>query len=143
MLSVFTLGNSADAFLLLRLTEAAGGPELIPILWSLLHVVKMAASLIGGSASDHFGRRRLIAIGWLTYAVVYAGFAFATTMWALVVWFLVYGIYYGAVEGALLSSVVFGLVWNAFGARPAFLAGAMLALIASGLLFVLGTGSGR
>ena len=77
-----------------------------------------------------------------------------------------YGLYYGAVEGteralvadfahssqrgttfgiynaitgigALISSVVFGLVWNAFGARPAFLTGAMLALIASGLLFVL------
>ena len=42
VLSVFTLGNSADAFLLLRLTEAAGGPQYIPLFWSLLHVVKMA-----------------------------------------------------------------------------------------------------
>jgi MFS family permease len=166
VLSVFTLGNSADAFLLLRLTEAAGGPQLIPLLWSLLHVVKMGASLVGGSASDRFGRRRLIAIGWLIYAAVYAGFAFASTMSGLVIWFLVYGIYYGAVEGteralvadfadpaqrgttfgiynaitgigALISSVVFGLIWNALGARPAFLTGATLALIASGLLFVL------
>jgi MFS family permease len=166
VLSVFTLGNSADAFLLLRLTEAAGGPQLIPLFWSLLHVVKMAASLVGGAASDRLGRRPLIAIGWLIYAAVYGGFAFATSLWVLVAWFLIYGLYYGAVEGserafvadfaqpsqrgtafgiynavsgigALVSSVVFGLIWNAYGEMPAFLTGAMLAAVASGLLFVL------
>ena len=166
VLSVFTLGNSADAFLLLHLTQAVGGPPLIPLFWSLLHVVKMAASLIGGPASDRFGRRGLIAVGWLIYAAVYAGFAFATAMWSLVSWFLLYGVYYGAVEGseralvadlahpvqrgitfgiynaitgigALISSVVFGLIWTAFGARSAFLTGATLALVASVLLFVL------
>ncbi|HZA96935.1 MAG TPA: MFS transporter, partial [Burkholderiaceae bacterium] len=63
VLSVFTLGNSADAFLLLRLTEAAGGPQFIPVFWSMLHVVKMGASLVGGAASDRFGRRPLIAAG--------------------------------------------------------------------------------
>jgi MFS family permease len=166
VLSVFALGNSADAFLLLRLTEAAGGPQLIPLFWSLLHVVKMAASLVGGAASDRLGRRPLIAIGWLIYAAVYGGFAFATSLWVLVAWFLIYGLYYGAVEGserafvadfaqpsqrgtafgiynavsgigALVSSVVFGLIWNAYGEMPAFLTGAMLAAVASGLLFVL------
>jgi MFS family permease len=166
VLSVFTLGNSADAFLLLRLTEAAGGPQLIPLFWSALHVVKMTTSLVGGSASDRFGRRPLIATGWIIYAGVYAGFAFAGSLQALVACFLVYGVYYGAVEGserafvadfahraqrgtafgiynavagigALVSSVVFGLIWNAAGAKTAFLTGACLALIAAGLLFVL------
>ena len=166
VLSIFTLGNSADAFLLLRLTEAAGGPQLIPLFWSVLHVVKMGASLAGGAASDRVGRRPLIAAGWMVYAVVYAGFAVSTTLWALLSWFFVYGIYYGCVEGteralvadfarpaergtafgiynavsgigALVSSVVFGLIWNAFGAPAAFTSGAALALIASLLLFVL------
>ena len=166
VLSVFTLGNSADAFLLLRLTEAAGGPQLIPLFWSLLHVVKMGASLVGGSASDRAGRRPLIAAGWIVYAVVYAGFAASTTLWALLSWFFLYGIYYGCVEGteralvadfarpaergtafgiynavsgigALVSSVVFGLIWNTFGAPAAFASGAALALIAAVLLFVL------
>lgn len=166
VLSVFTLGNSADAFLLLRLTEAAGGPQLIPLFWSLLHVVKVSASLIGGVASDHIGRRPLIAGGWIVYAIVYAGFALSTSMWALLSWFFVYGIYYGCVEGteralvadfanptqrgtafgiynavsgigALVSSVIFGLIWNAFGAPVAFASGAALALAASFLLFVL------
>jgi MFS family permease len=166
VLCVFTLGNSADAFLLLRLTDAAGGPQLIPLFWSVLHLVKMAASLVGGGASDRLGRRPLIAIGWLIYAAVYGGFAFATSLSALVAWFLIYGLYYGAVEGseralvadfahpsqrgaafgiynavagvgALVSSIIFGLIWNAYGEMTAFLTGATLALAASGLLFVL------
>ncbi|HET9468046.1 MAG TPA: MFS transporter [Vicinamibacterales bacterium] len=165
-LSIFTLGNSADAFLLLRLTEAAGGPQLIPLFWSLLHVVKMGASLVGGSASDRFGRRPLIAAGWIVYAVVYAGFALSTGMWALLTWFFIYGVYYGCVEGteralvadfarssqrgtafgiynavagigALVSSVVFGLIWTTYGSSVAFASGAALALIAAALLFVL------
>jgi MFS family permease len=166
VLSIFTLGNSADAFLLLRLTEAAGGPQLIPLFWSLLHVVKMTAALVGGSASDRFGRRPLIAAGWIVYAAVYAGFATSATLPALLSWFFIYGIYYGCVEGteralvadfahrsargtafgiynavagigALVSSVVFGLIWNAYGAPVAFASGAALALVAAVLLFVL------
>jgi MFS family permease len=166
VLSVFTLGNSADAFLLLRLTEAAGGPQLIPLFWSMLHVVKMAASFVGGSASDRVGRRPLIAVGWVVYAIVYAGFAVSASLRALLSWFFVYGIYYGCVEGAeralvadfarptergaafgiynavagigaLVSSVVFGLVWTTLGASAAFASGAALALVAAALLFVL------
>ena len=166
VLSIFTLGNSADAFLLLRLTEAAGGPQMIPLFWSLLHVVKMTASLVGGPASDRFGRRPLIAAGWIVYAVVYAGFAVSTSLWALLSWFFIYGIYYGCVEGteralvadfaragargtafgiynavagigALVSSVVFGLIWNLYGAPAAFASGAALAIVAAILLFVL------
>lgn len=166
VLSIFTLGNSADAFLLLRLTEAAGGPQLIPLFWSLLHVVKMGASLVGGVASDRLGRRPLIAVGWTIYAIVYAGFALSDGIWALLSWFLVYGLYYGCVEGteralvadfarstergnafgiynavsgigALVSSVVFGLIWKTYGPAAAFASGAVLALAAALLLFVL------
>ena len=166
VLSIFTLGNSADAFLLLRLTEAAGGPQLIPLFWSLLHVVKMGASLVGGAASDRVGRRPMIATGWIVYAVVYAGFALSDTLPLLLSWFFIYGVYFGCVEGseralvadfarrnargtafgiynavsgigALVSSVVFGLIWNMFGAPAAFASGAALALVAAALLFVL------
>jgi MFS family permease len=166
VLSVFTLGNSSDAFLLLRLTDAAGGPKFIPLLWAMLHVVKTVSSVIGGSASDRFGRRKLIAGGWSVYALVYTGFALSTSMTALVAWFMVYGIYYGCVEGteralvadfappsqkgsafgiynavagigALISSVVFGGLWKIFGAPMAFGSGAALALLAAILLFIL------
>jgi MFS family permease len=166
VLSVFTLGNSTDAFLLLRLTEGAGGPRYVPIFWAMLHVVKTISSIVGGSASDRFGRRRLIAVGWIIYALVYAGFAMSVSLAALVTWFLIYGMYYGCVEGteralvadfasplqkgtafgvynavagigALLSSVVFGMLWKSFGPTVAFGSGALLALIAAALLFAL------
>jgi MFS family permease len=166
VLSIFTLGNSTDAFLLLRLTDAAGGPKFIPLMWAALHVVKTVSSVIGGSASDRFGRRRLIAGGWIVYALVYTGFAFSTTLAALVTWFMIYGVYYGCVEGteralvadfalpsqkgtafgiyngvsgigALISSVVFGVLWNMFGARIAFASGAALAVLAAILLFIV------
>lgn len=166
VLSVFTLGNSTDAFLLLRLTEAAGGPKFIPLLWAALHVVKTVSSVIGGSASDLFGRRKLIAFGWTVYAVVYCGFALSNSLAALITWFMVYGIYYGCVEGseraliadfalpaqkgtafgiynavagigALISSVLFGILWKTFGAPIAFASGAVLAVTAAILLFAL------
>jgi MFS family permease len=166
VLSIFTLGNSADAFLLLRLTDALGGPQYIPALWSLLHGVKVCASLIGGSASDRLGRRPLIALGWIVYAAVYAGFAVSSSLASLIGCFLVYGMYYGAVEGAeralvadlapagqkgtvfgvynavagagaLVSSLLFGFLWSQFGAPVAFASGAALALLAAILLFLL------
>jgi len=52
ILSVFTLGNSTDAYLLLRLTDAAGGPQLVPLMWAALHGVKASVSFIGGAWSD-------------------------------------------------------------------------------------------
>ena len=99
VLLVFTLGNSADAFLLLRLTDVGVNPALIPLLWSLLHVVKATMSVWGGIKSDRWGRRLLIGAGWVIYAVVYAGFAVTTSISALVAWFLIYGVYYGLSEG--------------------------------------------
>jgi MFS family permease len=166
VLSVFTLGNSTDAFLLLRLTESAGGPRFIPLMWAGLHVVKTVFSAAGGAASDRFGRRKLIAIGWVMYAIVYAGFALSTSLAALVTWFMIYGVYYGCVEGseralvadfalpsqkgtafgvynavaglgALISSVVFGFIWSKFGEAIAFGSGAALAIMATALLFII------
>jgi MFS family permease len=166
VLALFTLGNSTDAFLLLRLTEVAGSPAFVPAMWAALHVVKATVSIVGGSWSDRVGRRTVIAIGWLIYAVVYAGFAISESLPALLAWFLVYGFYFGFAEGtekalvadlapasrrgfafgiytavqglgALAASIVFGLIWNAYGAPTAFAVGAALALAATALLFVV------
>lgn len=163
---LFTLGNSTDAFLLLRLTNVAGTVRLVPLMWAALHVVKASVSMIGGSWSDRVGRRAVIALGWMIYAVVYGGFAFSTTLPALFGWFLLYGFYYGFAEGtgkalvadlapaarrgfafglydgvlgfgALAASVIFGLVWTAYGTAAAFGIGSALALTASALLFVV------
>jgi len=163
VLMLFMLGNSTDAFLLLKLTDAAGTARWVPLMWSGLHVVKAAVSIAGGSWSDRIGRRTVIAIGWLVYAAVYAGFATSATLPALLPWFLVYGVYFGFAEGtekalvadlapqprlgaafgiynavqgigALTASLVFGFLWSAFGSAVAFGVGAVLALAATVLL---------
>ena len=172
VLALFMLGNSTDAFLLLRLTDAAGGPQFVPLMWAGLHVVKSVVSIAGGSWSDRIGRRAVIATGWLVYAIVYAGFAVSSTLPALLGWFLVYGFYYGFAEGtekalvadlapaarrgtafgiynavtglgALTASIIFGIVWKTYGAGAAFGLGAVLALIATALLFVVVPPPGR
>jgi MFS family permease len=165
VLSLFTLGNSTDAFLLLRLTDTAGAATYIPLMWAALHIVKAGVSMVGGGWSDRVGRRTVIALGWVIYAVVYAGFALSSSLPALLAWFLIYGFYYGFAEGTqkalvsdlapasrqgfafgvynavvglggLAASVVFGLIWTAFGPVAAFGTGAALALAAAVLLFV-------
>ena len=85
---LFSLGNASDAFLLLRLSDLGVAAFWIPLLWSALHVVKVGSSLVGGAMSDRFGRRRLIAAGWLLYALVYAGFGFFDSPAVVVIIFL-------------------------------------------------------
>ena len=96
---LFSLGNASDAFLLLRLSDLGVAAFWIPLLWSALHVVKVGSSLVGGAMSDRFGRRRLIAAGWLIYALVYAGFGMFDTPAVVIAIFLAYGLYFGLTEG--------------------------------------------
>jgi len=109
ILALFTLSNSSDAFLLRRATEAGVSEALIPLLWAALHVSKVASSILGGDLSDRLGRKTLIVSGWLLYAAVYLGLGHVQTpgqVWAL---FLVYGVYFGLVEGsekALVADLV-------------------------------------
>jgi MFS family permease len=163
VLLVFSLGNSADAFLLLRLSDVLGSATYIPLLWAGLHVVKASLSTWGGALSDRLGRKRVIIVGWAIYAVVYTGFAFAPDAWTLIAWFLVYGSYFAFTEGAekalvadltpagrqgtafgvynaalgvgaLAASVTFGFLYERFGAPAAFGTGAALAALAAVLL---------
>src|SRR5688572_12262044 len=161
--AIFTLGNSSDAFLLLQLSHA-GVPLIgLTMLWSAQHAIKALITMRGGMLSDRLGRRMLIISGWIIYAIVYVGFAFSASVDALITWFLLYSAYSAAVEGsekalvadltpatlratafgwhaavqgvgALAASIVFGLLWQIFGAPVAFVTGAALALMAASLL---------
>ncbi len=161
---IFTLGNSTDAFLILRLTEQGLPAGWVAVLWSLHHGVKMVASYYGGRFSDRLGHRRQLISGWGFYAVIYLAFSAMESIEGLVAVFLLYGVYYGFVEpseralaaelapahlrgtafgyfhlavgiGALPASLLFGLLWQVFGRAAAFQTGAALALLASLLLF--------
>lgn len=165
---LFTLGNSTDAFLLLRASQLGVPVALLPILWAALHVVKSVASTPGGALSDRIGRGPTLAAGWVMYAIAYAGFAFATHGWHAWALFGLYGLYFALTEpteralvadfvpaerrgtafgwfhltvgiGMLPASVIFGLVWDGFGPRSAFLLGASLALLAAVLLAFMRT----
>ena len=100
VLALFTLGNSSDAFLLLRAQETGVALAAIPALWALHHLVKSAASTWGGALSDRVGRRRVILAGWGVYALAYAGFAVAGSPLAIVALFAFYGLFHALTEGA-------------------------------------------
>jgi MFS family permease len=166
VLLVFTLGNSTDAFLLLRARDLGIDAALIPILWALLHVVKALSSTPGGALSDRIGRKPLLIAGWLLYAAVYFALARADAAWQAWALFAVYGIYFGLTEGvekalvadlvpddrrgaafgwynlalgiaALPASLLFGVIWDRAGAPAAFGFGAAMALVAAmGIAFV-------
>jgi len=168
VLLVFSLGNSADAFLLLRLSDELGSATYIPLLWAGLHVVKASLSTWGGALSDRLGRKRVIIIGWTIYAVVYIGFAIAQDARTLIAWFLAYGSYFAFAEGAekalvadltpagrqgiafgvynavlglgaLAASVTFGFLYERFGPSVAFGTGSAIAACAAMLVACIRT----
>ncbi len=149
--------------MLLRARQNGVGVATIPLLWAALHVSKTISSIIGGGLSDRFGRKRLIISGWVVYAAIYFGFAFASTPFEMWLLFIVYGVYFGLTEGvekalvadlapselrgtafgfynlalgigALPASLMTGALWDRFGAAAALTTGAALSLLAAILL---------
>lgn len=109
IVSLFTLGNSADAFLVLRAQNLGVSVLGILIMLAVFNLIYTLVSTPAGSLSDRVGRRRLIIGGWLVYAVIYFGFALARASWQVWVLYAVYGVYYGLAYGsanALVADLV-------------------------------------
>jgi MFS family permease len=98
--SIFAIANSSDAFLLLRAQDMGVRIAMLPLLWALLHLIKTGTAVWGGKLSDRVGRLPVLVAGWGVYALVYAGFAFSHTAWAVWALFVAYGFFYGLTEGA-------------------------------------------
>lgn len=172
ILLLFTLGNSTDAFLLLRLTEAGVDVASIAVLWSLIHVVKMTSNFLGGRATDKFGPKRMMIAAWVYFGLIYVAFAVINDPQTLTYIFLAYGLFYGLSEPAeralvavlapahlrgtafglyhlttgialLPASLLFGFLWKYFGHHIPFLIGAALAGVASVLLIFWVRQNGR
>lgn len=168
---LFTLGNSSDAFLLLRAKELGVQAAFIPIIWIVLHLVKAVSSMPGGVLSDRNGRKKTIIMGWIIYALVYTSFALSSAAWQAWVLFAVYGVYFGLTEGAekafvadlvkpemrgfaygifnfaigigaLPASIIMGILWHRLSPELAFLFGGSMAMIASLLLLGVGEQKG-
>ncbi len=157
---IFTLGNSSDAFLLMRAQDVGVPIALAPLLWMGLNLLRSVFGLYGGWLADKRGRLWTLRWGWLCYALVYAGFGLANALWQIVGLFVLYAVFYALTEGAeralvaefvpaersgqayglfhfvvgvaaLPASVLFGWLWQIFGAAVAFTTGAGLALMAT------------
>lgn len=105
IVSIFTLGNSSDAFLVLRAQNL--GISVIGILMMLVvfNLVYALISTPAGARSDKTDRRRLIIGGWLVYAAIYLGFALAKQGWQVWLLYVAYGLYYGLAYGTASAMV--------------------------------------
>jgi MFS family permease len=172
ILALFSLGNSSDAFLLLRARSLELPMAQVPILWAVLNLSKVVWAYLGGDLADRVPRARLIAAGWTVYALVYLGLGRATHVahvWGL---FVVYGVFYGLTEPvekalvkdlvpsdqrgraygaynfvvgvtALPAGLLTGAIWKGWGPTVALELGAALAGVAGVLLLVWDVVRGR
>ncbi len=161
---VFTLGNSSNAFLILKAREVGLSISAIPLIWLTYNLVCSISSPLLGRLSDRIGRTPIMFSSFLVYCAIYAGFGFAFSVQAVWLLFACYGVYYGLSEGIFRAyiadlvepdkrataygffntavgitlvpaSLIFGALWDGFSSRVAFLVSAALALAAA-LLFL-------
>ena len=136
VLALFTLGASADSFLVLRAVDIGMNLAWAPVLWLALSGAKAASNLPGGILADRVGNRATLVAAWLLYAAFYAAMPIATTPLAFGIIAVFYGVYYGLAEGserALLASLSPKNVrGRAFGAMHAVTG---LAVLPANLLF--------
>jgi MFS family permease len=100
VLAVFTLGSSADSFLLLRAIDLGMAPAWAPLVWVALSATRSLSNMPGGWVGDRFGRHRTLAAAWISYATVYAVAAFVSSPLVFALLVVGYGGYYGLAEGS-------------------------------------------
>lgn len=165
LLVVFSLANSSDTFLLLRAGQVGLAPWEVVLLYALFSFVYTIVSYPAGVLSDRFGRWRMIALGWVIYAVVYLGLtqAGSVAIWPLLA---AYGVYIALTDGVgkalladhvprerrgfaiglfymatgvttLVSSVIAGVLWDRVGPASPFWFGGLTAAAAVVLMVIM------
>lgn len=136
VLALFTLGASADSFLLLRAVELGMSAAWAPVIWLALSGAKAASNMPGGWLADRIGRKRTLVAAWFSYAAFYAAAPHVTTPLAFAILVVAYGAYYGLAEGSeralLAEQAPPALRGRAFGAMHAVTG---LAVLPANLLF--------
>lgn len=162
---LFTLGNSSNTFLLLKATDIGFSSTDVILLYFIYNITSALLAIPFGKRSDQIGRKKILVLGYITFSLVYLGFAFATNKTMIILSFILYGFYTSMVAGverayiseiapielkgtmlglhstlvgvALLpASVIAGGLWNAFGAIAPFVFGALLSGISAIILGV-------
>lgn len=163
---VFALGNSADAFMILKARDMGMSIELILLLYALLNLTHSASSFPAGIVADKVGPKKVLLVGFLLFALTYL--LFGTIVAPLFLWLLfpLFGIYRGLTEGVavayvsnmvkdehtataigfyqtmigfsvLLASLIAGVLWESIGPAAPFLFGGTMAILASILFIIL------
>lgn len=157
---LFTLGNSSNAFLMLRARNIGYSDAGSIFLYFIYTLTASVLSMPFGKKSDDIGRKRLLVLGYIVFSIVYLGFAFASNKETIFVMFMLYGCYTAivtAVERAFIAeiahlqirgtvlglhstlsgiallpaSVIAGFLWENFGVQTPFLFGASTAIMAA------------
>ena len=160
---LFTLGNSSNSFLLLRAYDIGFDSSTTILLYFVYNLTASLFAIPCGKLSDQIGRKHLLVGGYLTFSLVYFGFAFCTSKPLMILIFVVYGIYTAMTAGAerafiaeiaptklkgtmlglhstlvgialLPASVIAGFLWDKIGVFAPFMFGGILSLIAALLL---------
>jgi MFS family permease len=153
---VFTLGNSADALLLVKTAETGINKSYIPFVYMIFNMVSVVLAIPIGKLSDKVGREKLIIAGFLVYALVYFLFGRYNSINGLysaltdgsqkaMVSDIVskdlrgtgYGIYHSVLGITLLpASLIAGLLYDKVNSNAPFYFGACMAFIAALLMMV-------
>jgi MFS family permease len=107
--TIFAIGNSSDVFLILRAQQIGIPTVMIPLVYLLFNLIYSLSAIPAGIAADIFGRKRVILLGFMLFAVLYYGFAIAGNTTAIWVLFGFYGLFMGLTEGiqkAFLATII-------------------------------------
>lgn len=162
---IFCLGNSSNAFLLLKAQERGFSASQVILLYLLFNISASALAIPSGKLSDRFGRSKILIPGYLIYGVVYLGFAILSSKISIIILFITYGAYNALISGAerafivenapedlngtilgiygmlqgfglLLSSIIAGLLWDKLGSNSPFILGGLLGILSAVLIAV-------
>jgi len=163
--TLFSLGNSSDMFLVMRAQNVGIRVALAPLLGLVFNITYTLGSWPAGWFSDHFSRRWIAAAGYLIFAAVYFGFGRAPSTLAIWITMAVYGLYYALTQpvlkalivetvaqeirgralgvyffvtsvATLAASLITGELWKHYGAGVPFYFSAGLAVVSAALLLV-------
>jgi len=164
--TIFSLGNSSDAFLILRATDIGIGVTTVPLLYLSFNLIYALTSMPAGVASDLIGKRAVMITGFLLFALIYMGFALSSEVWHVWVLFIFYGVFMGLSEGiqraylgsiipeglratgygiystftgvALLpASIIGGYLWDSLGPQATFYYGSFTGFTSTVLLLIM------
>jgi MFS family permease len=169
---VFTLGNSSNAFIILRAVDSGFSPVNVVLLYFVYNMTGSLLSYPAGILSDKFGRKNILCIGYFLFGLVYLGIALVSNSAVFIALFVIYGFYTAmtaGVERALIvdivppenkagalglhaaivgigllpASVIAGFLWKWLGPSAPFLFGSILAFITSAAVFVILAGNSK